>query len=355
MRLKSLVMVMTFTVCLYSSVAVNAQTPIPACPGAPAPRLVVGSDAQIAPGSPSNLRNQPGKSGTILNQLFAGDFVLVVGGPVCADGYLWWNIDRFGQLKGWVAEGGGSDYYLLPTTSQITRFERPAGADKIDVGWNNVLLSYNGVFGDKLNARTVFDRKLSDANPFVDEPEHAYFQFGNVDPAQPYLTPELSIYKVADLQTRNENTPAVVADLTKLLQGKADPTKVARIPVFPFVNAGQIFHVKNALIKTANGSGVRFVSMYAQALVPVTNENISYYFQGITSDGKYYLSLRVPIKTSALEGNDKLFPDMNDPNIQGSFEAYMQQSRQKIESAPPRSFSPALDAVDAFITGITVK
>jgi hypothetical protein len=39
----------------------------------------------------------------------------VVGGPVEADGYTWWNLRKLddGQ-EGWSAEGAGEDIFLEP-------------------------------------------------------------------------------------------------------------------------------------------------------------------------------------------------------------------------------------------------
>jgi hypothetical protein len=38
----------------------------------------------------------------------------VVGGPACADGYIWWNIRTREGTLGWSAEGDRREYFMEP-------------------------------------------------------------------------------------------------------------------------------------------------------------------------------------------------------------------------------------------------
>jgi hypothetical protein len=38
---------------------------------------------------------------------------LTLSGPVCADGYYWYEVDYAGQI-GWIAEGDNTSYYVEP-------------------------------------------------------------------------------------------------------------------------------------------------------------------------------------------------------------------------------------------------
>lgn len=99
-----------------SAVAVN-------CPGAPKTRLKVGDYAQgsTASSTSSRVRSAPGTAAGILGLLPPGKAVEVIGGPECANGYLWWRIQFLeGDLVGWTAEGQGSDYWLVPCASKAS-------------------------------------------------------------------------------------------------------------------------------------------------------------------------------------------------------------------------------------------
>ena len=51
-------------------------------------------------GDKLNLRSQSSKSGTVITQLKAGDYVEIVDGPALADGYTWWKF----MLYDWGSE-----------------------------------------------------------------------------------------------------------------------------------------------------------------------------------------------------------------------------------------------------------
>jgi hypothetical protein len=60
------------------------------------------------------IRAEPGLNQAILHRMARGTEVSIIGGPVCADGYQWWNIDLGARGTGWVAEGEPQLYYLEP-------------------------------------------------------------------------------------------------------------------------------------------------------------------------------------------------------------------------------------------------
>lgn len=83
------------------------------CAGAPPPRLTVGLPGRVAQ-SYSNIRAEIG-SGNVLDTMyrFNGDTFVVIDGPTCAGPHYWWQIE-FDGVTGWVTEGSGFDYWLVP-------------------------------------------------------------------------------------------------------------------------------------------------------------------------------------------------------------------------------------------------
>ena len=83
------------------------------CSNAPAPRLTVGAQARITPGLPNKVRAAPSMDAAQVGQIPGEGVFAVVGGPACADGYRWWQVNYNG-LVGWTASGSGGDYWVEP-------------------------------------------------------------------------------------------------------------------------------------------------------------------------------------------------------------------------------------------------
>lgn len=85
------------------------------CAGAPLPRLSVGGWGWVTPGLPNSLRSLPSTASNSkkLGEIPGGYSFSVIGGPVCANSYVWWHVNYNGSV-GWTAEGQGSTYWLEP-------------------------------------------------------------------------------------------------------------------------------------------------------------------------------------------------------------------------------------------------
>lgn len=89
------------------------------CPGAPTPQLVVGGMGHVAQ-TYSTLWVNPTSSAFYKRMLSANlDTFTVVNGPFCAGGpYNWYEVQHtdavLGTLTGWVTEGTGNAYWVLP-------------------------------------------------------------------------------------------------------------------------------------------------------------------------------------------------------------------------------------------------
>jgi hypothetical protein len=86
------------------------------CPGAPVQRLRVGAQARQALDQDPLLVLETPTSSNTLFQIYPGDILDVIGGPLCfpVDGNntSWWQVRNSDGLTGWVAEGRLDRYYL---------------------------------------------------------------------------------------------------------------------------------------------------------------------------------------------------------------------------------------------------
>jgi len=80
-------------------------------------RLAVGKYAYVnlTPPLPNRVRGGAGKAYGVIGRIQPGQVVKVIDGPVCADGWAWWQIrSEDSGIVGWTAEGDDHDYWLVP-------------------------------------------------------------------------------------------------------------------------------------------------------------------------------------------------------------------------------------------------
>ena len=105
------------------------------------------------------------------------------------------------------------------------------------------------------------------------------------------------------------------------------------------------------------GQGVRYVSdsPFRQAIGPWTNETTDYYYEGLTSDGTFYISLIWPVSTESLPDTAEDVPDdvlaaATDPD---TYPTYLQETKDRLNALPASSWSPDLARLDAMAESLT--
>lgn len=112
--LRGILLALLLTCAAVSAAPMEQDAPAdPACPGAPAPRLILHGQGRVLPGDSNNVRSQPSRSGELFGAIPGGEQFTVLEGPVCADGMNWWRVDS-PSAAGWTVEGVGADYWTEP-------------------------------------------------------------------------------------------------------------------------------------------------------------------------------------------------------------------------------------------------
>lgn len=86
------------------------------CTGTLAPRLEIGDAGRVTfrEGSRLRLRTGAGIGAGIILNMAEGTSFTVLNGPVCMNGYNWWQIQLATGVIGWSAEASRSTYFLEP-------------------------------------------------------------------------------------------------------------------------------------------------------------------------------------------------------------------------------------------------
>jgi hypothetical protein len=166
----------------------------------------------------------------------------------------------------------------------------------------------------------------------------------------------IRVYPVAEIAGFAE--PAKnLAQLQRILTDRPDLSPYmeaghsGELPWAPLPEAGQVLRARVHYIDSPQLSGIAYVTAWAQGESTFGAGDFWYTFQGLSSDGSWYVSVDVVINAS-------MFPATapNDPSIyasQRAYEAYIGQTIAELNSAGPRKFSPSLTAVNDLVNSMT--
>ena len=162
--------------------------------------------------------------------------------------------------------------------------------------------------------------------------------------------PQIFVYPVAGLAPANEALGIIASDLQALLQSQQAG---ANLPFLPPFNASQVFHAQVKYLDFKSGKGVRFLTQFDQAFLPINNYELFYTFQGMTGDGKYYVAAILPVTHPDLPATNQV----SEAQMQelSDFPAYLSKTVAMLEGQPASSFTPDLSQLDALVGSIEVK
>ncbi|HEX7541208.1 MAG TPA: hypothetical protein VF352_03680, partial [Anaerolineales bacterium] len=128
------------------------------------------------------------------------------------------------------------------------------------------------------------------------------------------------------------------------------------LPLLPSFNAAQIFHAQYQVLPFASGGGIRYLTEYAQYYAPVNNNDLFYTYQGLTSDGKYWVSAILPINNPILPANAVNPPGgLSWDEFNNNYGPYITDMIDQLNSQTSGSYTPTLAALDALVTSITIQ
>jgi len=165
------------------------------------------------------------------------------------------------------------------------------------------------------------------------------------------MQPRIFVYPVYDLEV-NEVAGQVPGSLQALLQNQQVGEDM---PYLPPYNAAQVMYAQVSYLKFKNGRGVRYLTQFDQAVLPVNNHELHYTFQGLTSDGRYYVAAVLPVNLPELPADESV--DLNNPpqNFVEDFPAYLSDTVNMLNGQPPSAFIPDLSTLDAMIMSLEIK
>ena len=261
----------------------------------------------------------------------------------------------------------------LLTFAGLARAQEPTAEPVFTAEFRNFSFTYsmdiaNGVDVDNVQAVTP-----EDAADFMDmTPAHVAFSFINWQPEilleSEMWQPVIRIYPIEGFAafgdaTSNRYQPQADA-LAALLENKPDDLEAALADLYPEganvqtdalpflynAMAAQVFQAHVKYLEFDGGSGIRYLTFYAQAVNPVEEGWVFYTFQGLSEDGEYYIHATFPVITNVAILSE--IPDVD--TVMNNYEAYLSEVVAALDAQPAEAFTPSLEVLDIMVESIVI-
>ncbi len=145
----------------------------------------------------------------------------------------------------------------------------------------------------------------------------------------------------------------MVSALQALIGGGSAPER--GLPFLPVMSGIQAFIARYQVVPFGSGNGIRFITQSNSGIVPVNNQAMFYTFQGLSSDGKYWVSAILPISSPLVMADAKNPPNgMSMDQFTAGYQTYMSDLKAKFNESAA-SFTPDLSTLDALVASIKVQ
>jgi hypothetical protein len=178
-------------------------------------------------------------------------------------------------------------------------------------------------------------------------PEYLRLDLENYVRADTFHEARIEVYPVNAFAATNEAAAEQIAALREML-AQRPVAATGDLPFLPLFNARQMIQSQFEYRAFESGAGVRFVTQYSQAALPINNHELFYTFQGLTGDGSFYVAALLPVSHPDLPADASQRPE-------GDWESYIQGVEEQLNAADPSSFTPDLGSLDQMIKTLTVE
>jgi hypothetical protein len=238
-------------------------------------------------------------------------------------------------------------------TAEVTQ---PAEPEEMpDIFYEGIGFSFDSSIGTNVNAATVPAQDMGEESmPGETYPTHYEFTFGAYTVGDHFHTAKILIYPVNEYLAINPNISDSFNALQQALAHQPIGGLHEALPFLPMWNAAQVFNACVEYLDFQNGSGLRYLTMYGQALYPVDNQNLFYTYQGITYDGQYYLSAVLPVIHTGLPNDGS--SEVDDwEEFSNNFNTYISDTITWLEAQDSNTFFPSLNVLDDMMASFDIN
>ncbi|SMB81537.1 hypothetical protein [Deinococcus hopiensis] len=173
---------------------------------------------------------------------------------------------------------------------------------------------------------------------------------------------ELNVYPVAGLLAQypglREGVRTEIGSLKALLAERPAPKAIrGELPFLPLPFAGQVLNAAVKYLDFPGGRGVRYLVAYSQDASPLSRERVFYTFQGLTNDGKHYVSLQYPVSlkelpTDPFAGPNRAVMDALNSGDTTIWKVYVARTKGQLDAL---TGDARLTKIDAFVKSLRLR
>lgn len=252
---------------------------------------------------------------------------------------------------------------ISPTATVITATPQPTAPTGLPVSSGGI--SFVIPDGLATNATAIQIAAANDQNapPWELAPAHTNLTLDGYLLADKFFVPTIYVYPAQEYAAVQPGAADSIARLQAILASPNAPLSMDALPYLPFANAAQIFYAQPKVLSFQNGSGIRFLTEYAQYYATVNNRDLFYHFQGLTSDGAYYVLAILPVSAPILAADERPESPVPAGGIpfpgyaasEADMQAYYNNITRLLDGTSPDSFSPSLLTLDNLIGSMQIK
>ena len=248
-----------------------------------------------------------------------------------------------------LAQGAPTDESPAETSESVEQLIQP------DVSYEGVSFSFDDTLAVSIFSAIIPEQNLGeDYMPGDTYPTHYEFSFNGYAVGNSFHTPLITVYPVAEYRAISSYASAEIDNLQSALTNHPSGGSSSDLPFLPIWNAAQIFSAKVTYFDFQNGSGIRYLTMYGQAVYPVDNQNLFYTYQGLTNDGQYYLSAVLPV-TNAILPDDGATIVGDWLEFENDWETYLIGILQTLNGQSGENFTPSLALLDEMMASFSIE
>jgi hypothetical protein len=198
---------------------------------------------------------------------------------------------------------------------------------------------------------TVLPDDPSEGWPEFALPARRMVSFSEYSIQEHFHTPVIYVFAIDKLIQGGQVGATTAAALQALLSDPGYNLQTEdNLPFLPPFNAGQVLHVLEQRLDSEHNSGIRYLTLYSQALMGVVNYDIFYTYQGISADGRYYIAAILPINSTLLSNEELTQAELE--TIAGDYAGYITSMKDLLIADNGASLTPTLGALDAMMMSI---